>query len=148
MKRLQQGTFNHISHSSLKVKPLTVYDIDKPTLRMQGPQDFLPKSVPWSKQEMKKGAGHCISGQAVAEKVTYRGPALCVFPSPLGSALSGWILQKCCIEKKKKKCCIEKNFRRCWFWVQGKSTHAITMTCASLVTPWSRIHLPKHETWV
>lgn len=47
MKRLQQGTFRHISHSALKVKPLTVYDVDKPTLRMQGPQDFLPKSVPW-----------------------------------------------------------------------------------------------------
>ena len=51
-------------------------------------------------------------------------------------------------KKKKKKCCIEKNFRRCWFWVQGNSTHAITMTCASLVTLWSRIHLPKQETWV
>ena len=37
MKRLQQGTFNHISHSALKVKPLRVYDVDKPTLGMQCP---------------------------------------------------------------------------------------------------------------
>lgn len=56
----QVGGYNKVPsitspHSSLKVKPLTVYDVDKPTSECRGPWDFLPKFVPGQSKRWRKG---------------------------------------------------------------------------------------------